>query len=90
MASSLNANNSSHILYEVKKPALTKSINDTYSFSHMNAIRPRLETSNQNHEEKQREIESTNLIHKDVVSKYLYDEIRAENKKLNILKTFVT
>ncbi|CAH1452327.1 unnamed protein product [Lactuca virosa] len=88
MASSSKANNSLDILSEVKKLSLTKSIDHVYSCINMNAIKAMLDTSIQNREEKKRQIEETNLIHKDVVHKYLDDEINVGKKKISNLQAF--
>ncbi|CAH1441344.1 unnamed protein product [Lactuca virosa] len=86
MASSSNANNSLDILSEVKKLDVTKSFDDAYSCIHVNAIKARLDTSIHNREEKKRRIEATNLIHKDVVYKYLHEEIKAEKQEVKYLE----
>ncbi|CAI9269762.1 unnamed protein product [Lactuca saligna] len=88
-ASSSNAIISLDILFEVKKLALTKSIDDVYSCIHVNAIKARLDMSIHNHEEKKRWIEATNLIHKDVVYKYLDYEIKVEKQEVKYLEDFL-
>nr|KAJ0202412.1 hypothetical protein LSAT_V11C600332130 [Lactuca sativa] len=69
------------IFCQLKKFALTKSINDAYSCIHVNAIKARLDISIQNHEEKKTRIEATNFIHNDVVYKYLDDKIKLEKQE---------
>nr|KAJ0192500.1 hypothetical protein LSAT_V11C800439730 [Lactuca sativa] len=89
MASSSNANNSSDILSKVKKLALTKSIDVAYSCIHVNEIKSCIDTFIHNLEEKKRHIEATNLIHKDVVYKYLDDEIKVEKQEVKYLEVFL-
>ncbi|CAH1421114.1 unnamed protein product [Lactuca virosa] len=86
MPSSSNANNSSDILSEVRKPALTKCIDDAYSCIHLNEIKTRLDTSIQNREEKKIRIEASNLIHKYVVDKFIDDEIKAAKQEVKYLE----
>ena len=57
-----------------------------YTCINVDTIKVKLDTSIQNHEEKKTRIEATNLIHKDVVYKYLHDAIKVEKQEVKYLE----